>query len=92
LTKDERRILSWGGNELRLWDAATGQEIGPAMKHEHAVRGTFFTKDERRVLSWKMRLVTRPRLQISQMVDSSPAAIARSPQRRPSSVSPRDMF
>src|SRR5262249_62299466 len=39
-----------------------------------------------------VRLVTRSRLQISQMVASSPAAIARSPRRRPSPVSLRDMF
>src|SRR5215813_7620662 len=39
-----------------------------------------------------VRLVTRPRLQISQMVALSPAAIARSPRRRPSPVSLRDMF
>ena len=36
--KDERRILSWSDDKtLRLWDAATGQQIGPAMKHDDAV-------------------------------------------------------
>ena len=36
--KDERRILSWSDdNTLRLWDAATGQQIGPAMKHDDSV-------------------------------------------------------
>jgi hypothetical protein len=40
LTKDEKRILSWcgdnrrilfrsGGHTLRQWDVATGQQIGP---------------------------------------------------------------
>ena len=30
LTGDEDRILSWSeDNTLRLWDAATGQPIGP---------------------------------------------------------------
>jgi WD40 repeat protein len=33
--KDERRILSWSSDQtLRLWDVATGQQIGPAMKHD----------------------------------------------------------
>jgi hypothetical protein len=31
LTKDEQRILSWS-TDLRLWNAATGEQIGPAMK------------------------------------------------------------
>ena len=50
---NERRILSWSnGNTLRLWDAATGQQIGPAMKHDDQVNGAVLTKDERRILSW----------------------------------------
>jgi isoleucyl-tRNA synthetase len=37
LTKDETRILSWSfDGTLRLWDAATGAPIGPAMKHDAA--------------------------------------------------------
>jgi WD40 repeat protein len=52
LMKDERRILSWSADDtLRLWDAATGQQIGPAMKHD-GVLGALLTKDERRILSW----------------------------------------
>jgi WD40 repeat protein len=53
LTQDERRILSWSADgTLRLWDAATGQQIGPAMKHEGPVGGAVLTRDERRILSW----------------------------------------
>jgi hypothetical protein len=53
LTKDERRIVSWSADRtVRLWDAATGQQIGPAMKHERPVPGALLTKDERRILSW----------------------------------------
>jgi hypothetical protein len=34
-----------------LWSVATGQ-IGPAMRHEGAVKGAILTQDERRILSW----------------------------------------
>jgi WD40 repeat protein len=45
------RILSWSrDNTLRLWDAATGQQIGPAMKHDGDGRGALLTKDESRIL------------------------------------------
>jgi WD40 repeat protein len=40
LTKDETRILSWSHDRtLRLWDVFTGQQIGPAMKHDGRVVG-----------------------------------------------------
>jgi hypothetical protein len=52
LTKDGRRILSWSDDStLRLWDAATGQQIGPTMKHD-GIEGALLTKDGRRILSW----------------------------------------
>jgi WD40 repeat protein len=37
---------------LRLWNAATGAPVGPAMKHDGSVRGALLTKDEKRILSW----------------------------------------
>jgi WD40 repeat protein len=60
LTKDETRILSWSADgTVRLWDAASGQQIGPAMKHDRDgamlrkdVNGAVLTKDETRILSW----------------------------------------
>ena len=53
LTRDERRILSWSFDRtLRLWDAATGQQIGPAMRHDESVIGALLTQDEGRILSW----------------------------------------
>ena len=34
-SRDEGRILSWSGDgTLRLWDAATGAQIGPAREHD----------------------------------------------------------
>ena len=53
LTKDETRILSWSKDDtVRLWDVATGRQIGPAMKHDGNVWGAVLTKDETRILSW----------------------------------------
>jgi WD40 repeat protein len=52
LTADQRRIVSWGGDELRLGAAMTGQQIGPIMKHRHTVRGALLIKNENRILSW----------------------------------------
>jgi hypothetical protein len=50
LTKDERRILSWGSGNF--WDAATGQPIDPAVKHEGPDHGAPPTMDEWRNFSW----------------------------------------
>jgi HEAT repeats len=37
---DESRILSWGAdNTVRLWDAATGREVVPAMRHDGGIGG-----------------------------------------------------
>src|SRR5262245_56980624 len=53
LTEDEHRILSWSNdNSVRLWNADTGEQIGPAMKHDSRVYGARLTKDEHRILSW----------------------------------------
>jgi WD40 repeat protein len=59
-TKDEARILSWSADKmLRLWDAATRQQIGPAMKHDYAVEGAVFSKNETRILSWSSHKTLR---------------------------------
>jgi WD40 repeat protein len=48
LTKDETRILSWSEDKtLRLWDVATSQEIGPAMKHDDSVYGALLRRPRR---------------------------------------------
>ncbi len=53
---DGKRVLSWGGDgAVRLWDVATGAQIGREMRHERSaggVRGAAFSRDEGRVLSW----------------------------------------
>ena len=37
---------------MRLWDVATGQQIGPDMIFAGGVLGAVLTKDETRILSW----------------------------------------
>ena len=37
---------------MRLWDAATGAPIGPAMKHGGPVFGAVFSRSDGRILSW----------------------------------------
>ena len=52
-SQDESRILSWSVDKtLRLWDAATGEPIGPAMQHDGPVNGALLVADESRILSW----------------------------------------
>ena len=51
--RDESRILTWSDDKTaRLWDAGTGQPLGPALQHEDAVRGAVFSRDESRILTW----------------------------------------
>jgi WD40 repeat protein len=40
------------GNAARLWDAATGKQIEPALKHDKAVNGAVFSPDQHRILTW----------------------------------------
>jgi WD40 repeat protein len=52
-SKDETRILTWSADDTaRLWDAATGGQIGPALKHDRSVLGAVFSEDESRILTW----------------------------------------
>ena len=53
LTRDETQILSWGhDNSIRLWDAKSGDLIGPSMLHQSNINGAQFSIDETRILSW----------------------------------------
>ena len=50
---DQQRVLTWSRDgTARLWDAATGQQQGPALRHEGTVGGAAFSPDQRRVLTW----------------------------------------
>ena len=40
-----------GQNQARLWDAATGAPVGPALAHPKGVRGVTFRPDDRVVLT-----------------------------------------
>ena len=48
---DRRNVLIRKGQELGLWDAATGISLGPAMDHESPVKEWGFTPDGRTVLT-----------------------------------------
>jgi WD40 repeat protein len=50
---DEARILSWSDDDtLRLWNVPTGDQIGPAMKHEGDINGALLMRRDSRILSW----------------------------------------
>ncbi|MDZ4803202.1 MAG: hypothetical protein SGI92_34010, partial [Bryobacteraceae bacterium] len=52
-SRDESRILTWSADKTaRLWDARTGQAIGPALQHQGPVIGAQFSRDESRILTW----------------------------------------
>src|SRR5262249_14403447 len=53
LVENESRVLSWAlDKSVRLWDVATGYQIGPTMWHSESVYGAFVMRDQTRVLSW----------------------------------------
>ena len=50
---DESRILTWSlDGTARLWDAATGTQIGQPLHHEARVWGALFNGGERSILTW----------------------------------------
>jgi len=46
-----RVVTSCEDNTVRIWDTATGLQIGPTMQHESAV-GAIYNRDFSRILSW----------------------------------------
>jgi TIR domain len=49
--RDGSRILTWAGNEARLW-AVDKNEPPQIFKHEELVNGAVFNRDESRILTW----------------------------------------
>jgi WD40 repeat protein len=52
-SNDESRILTFSiDNTVRVWDAATGRQLGWNLTHDHDVNGAIFSKDETKILTW----------------------------------------
>ncbi len=50
LMRNDTRVLSYSFDKtLRLWDVATGKQIGPSMQHDGEVYGARLSKDETRI-------------------------------------------
>jgi serine/threonine protein kinase/WD40 repeat protein/tetratricopeptide (TPR) repeat protein len=48
LSSDSRRLLTWGGTEARVWDAATGQALTPVLPHgDRVLTAAFFREGPR---------------------------------------------
>jgi WD40 repeat protein/tetratricopeptide (TPR) repeat protein len=45
LSSDSRRLLTWGGAEARVWDAATGQALTPVLPHGDLVLDAAFFRE-----------------------------------------------
>ena len=48
-------------NTARVWDARTGQALGPALQHQGAVLGAHFSRGESSVLTWSSDKTARVR-------------------------------
>jgi WD40 repeat protein/serine/threonine protein kinase len=48
---DGRRVFTAGGREARVWDAATGRPVSPALAHDGEVTYAAFSPDGRRVIT-----------------------------------------
>jgi serine/threonine protein kinase/WD40 repeat protein/tetratricopeptide (TPR) repeat protein len=46
LSSDNARLLTWGGTEARLWDAATGQPLSGTLPHQGLVLAAAFRGDK----------------------------------------------
>lgn len=50
-SRDENRILTWGGGGAAIWDIRTAQLAGPVFLQEQ-IQGARFSKDQSRILTW----------------------------------------
>lgn len=51
-TSDESHILTWSKEAVRLWDVASGAQIGQSMVHDGEIVGALFAPEVSRVLTW----------------------------------------
>jgi WD40 repeat protein/tetratricopeptide (TPR) repeat protein len=51
LSSDSHRLLTWGGTEARVWDAATGQAITPILPHGNLVLAAALFRDDPRFVT-----------------------------------------
>ncbi len=60
LRHDDKLIVTGCGETARLWSVASGEAVGPAMRHDAAILTAAFSPDGRRVLTtsrdWRARL------------------------------------
>lgn len=53
---DESRLVAWGGSHTagvaQLWNARTGEALGPRLEHAELVMGARFDADGSRLLTW----------------------------------------
>jgi WD40 repeat protein/energy-coupling factor transporter ATP-binding protein EcfA2 len=52
-SKDEREILSWNDNTIRLWDKETEEELF-SVDQKDTIGGVIFNKDNNEILSWDL--------------------------------------
>ena len=52
-SSDDKRIVSGSWDKtIRVWDTATGQQVGEALRgHENSVRSVAFSSDDKRIVS-----------------------------------------
>ncbi|SHE74737.1 WD40 repeat [Modicisalibacter ilicicola DSM 19980] len=48
----DTRLITWGGNDARLWSSVTGEPLGLPMRHPAMVRGAMVSDDGQHLISW----------------------------------------
>ncbi|MDO7854077.1 TIR domain-containing protein [Hymenobacter convexus] len=56
---DNRRILSWSTDGLRLWDASTQDSLVPLMRPRAFVNQAVFSPDDQQLMSWGAKTIQR---------------------------------
>jgi len=50
-SRDGSRVLTASGDTARIWDAATGEQLGKTMRHQGPINSALFSSDGRRVVT-----------------------------------------